>query len=292
MTQFAYGQYAAAETLLSTAIVSGGDSARDGCAGLVLNNMAELLSVSGRLVEAERLAERSVKLLEATYPPYDIVLLRPLSILASTRFEQGKTARAREAFKKMQSIRTEQPADRALLHATAAVLLQAEGRRQEAEAEYLVTLHAWEEAGRGETAEAGAVFNSVGSLYIEDHRFDEARRALDRALTIFTYAKDAVPTDSIKLLNVRGVLHARQGAWLEAEQDLSEALAIADREPWVNPVALRSLLTSYAYVLRRNHHRREAHSIEVRAAAIHLDPVLSAITDVTELRTKFDRSQK
>ena len=98
--------------------------------------------------------------------------------------------------------------------------------------------------------------------------------------------------DHIKLLNVRGVLHARQGAWLDAEQDFSDALAMADREPWVNPVALRALLTSYAYVLRRTHNRREARSIEARAAAIHLDPALSAITDVTELRAKLKPAKK
>jgi hypothetical protein len=166
------------------------------------------------------------------------------------------------------------------------VLLEAEGRQTEAEVEYLGASHAWQEAGLGETAEAGAVFTSLGSLYVNEHRFEEARQALDRALSTFSRAKDAVPTDRIKALNVRGVLQARQGAWLGAEQDLSEAVSMADREPWIEPVALRSLLTSYAYVLRKNHHRREARTIEARAAGIRADPATSMIVDAADLLTK------
>ena len=292
VSQFAHGQYAAVETLLSAAIASGADRNRDTCAGFILNNMAVLLSTSGRITDAERLAERSVKILEAIYPPSDLVLLRPLSILASMRFEQGKTAQAREVFKRMLLIRAERPEDRALVHATGAVLLEAEGRQSEAEAEYLVTSRAWQEAGREDSADAGAVFTSLGSLYVKEQRFEEARQALDRALTIFSLSKDAVPTDTIKVLHVRGVLQARQGAWLEAEADLGKALSMADREPWVDPIALRSLLTSYAYVLRRNHHRREARSIEARAAGIRRDPAQSAIIDVTELLAKPKHPKK
>jgi tetratricopeptide (TPR) repeat protein len=292
LNQVANVQYAAAETLLSAAIAAGADRTRDTCAGFVLNDMAVLLSTSGRIAEAERLAERSIKTLEAIYPPDDLVLLRPLSILASTRFEQGKTAQTRGILKRMMSIRVARPEDRALVHATAAVLLEAEGRQSEAEVEYLVTSHAWQEAGLEETAEAGAVLTSLGSLYVKEQRFKEARQALDRAFSIFSRAKDAVPTDRIKALNVRGVLQARQGAWLAAEQDLSEAFLMADREPWVEPVALRSLLTSYAYVLRKNHHRREARTIEARAAGIRLNPAMSTIVDVTDLLAKPKYAKK
>lgn len=292
VTQVTNGQYTLAESLLSTATISRTDATRDSCAGLVLKNVASLFSVSGRIAEAERYAERSVKILEAIYPPSDLVLLAPLFTLASTRFEQGKTAGAREAFKKMQSIRTERPADRVLVHDMAAVLLEAERRFPEAEAEYLITFHALEEAGLGEAAEAGAVLNSLGSIYIEEQRLEEARSALDRALIILSNAKDTVSLQRIKLFNLKGVLLARQGAWLEAEQDLSAALAMADQEPWLNPIALRTLLTIYAYALRRNHHRREARSIEARAAGIHTAPATSSVIDVTDLLTERKQAKK
>jgi hypothetical protein len=87
----------------------------------------------------------------------------------------------------------------------------------------------------------------------------------------------------MKVLHCRGVLYTRQGNWREAEQDFHDALSIADQERWVDPVALRLLLTDYAYLLRRNHHGREARSLKARAAAIHLDPASSMTIDVTDL---------
>jgi tetratricopeptide (TPR) repeat protein len=158
------------------------------------------------------------------------MLLRPLQILAAARFEQSKTTRAREAFKRMQLIRIQRPEDGALVHGTAAALLEVEGRRVEAEAEYLAALRAWGGGGRGETGDAGAIINSLGALYIHEQRPDEARGALDRALGIFSRAEDTASMDRIKLLNLRGVLQARQGDWQGAEKDLHDALSMADRE--------------------------------------------------------------
>jgi hypothetical protein len=66
---------------------------------------------------------------------------------------------------------------------------------------------------------------------------------------------------------------------------------MADRERWVDPVGLRSLLISYAYVLRRIHHRREAHATEARAASIR-ESGRSAIVDVTELLIKRKPGRK
>lgn len=254
--------------------------------------MAAFLSASGRIADAERLAERSVVILEKVYDSNDVVLLRPLQILAATRFEEGKTAKAREAFKRIQSIRIHRPEDSALVHGTAAVFLEAEGRWPESEAEYLAALQAWEEAGRGETADAGAILNALGSLYIHEQRLAEARQALDRALDIFSRAKDVVPMDRIKLLYVRGVLCARQGDWSRAEQYFREALSSSDPQPWIDPLALRSLMTSYAIVLRKNHHRQEARSIEARAAAVQADHTTAAIIDFTELLPKAKPTKK
>jgi hypothetical protein len=98
--------------------------------------------------------------------------------------------------------------------------------------------------------------------------------------------------DRVKLLNVRGVLQSRQGDWSGAEQDFHEALSIADREPWVDPFALRALLNNYAAVLRRNHHRQEARSIQARAAKISIDRSTASIVDITDLLPKGSPSKK
>jgi tetratricopeptide (TPR) repeat protein len=290
VTQMANGQFSEGETALSAALASRADHADDACTALILNNMAGLLSVLGRVAEAERLAERSVAILEKI--PNDSVLLRSLQILAAIRFEEGKIARAREALKRMQSIRIQRLEDSALVHGTAAAFLQDEGRRPEAEAEYIADIRAWGEAGRGETADTGDILNSLVALYIKEQRLDEARRTLDRALAIFSRARDAVPMDRIKLLNLRGALHARLGQWQQSEQDLGDALSIVDRQPSVDRALVRSLLGNYSYVLRRNHHRREARSIEARTAALPANRTPAAVVDLTDLLVEAKAAKK
>jgi tetratricopeptide (TPR) repeat protein len=292
MTQTASGHVAEAEALLSTATAPGDERGQAACTGHVLGNMARTMAVFGNIAEAERLAERSVRILERLYPPDDWTLLRPLQILAAVRLESGETARAREAIRRIQSIRIKRPEDSAVVHATVGALLQIEGRRSEAEAEYHDAFRAWEEAGRGDSADAAALLQCLVALYLEEERLDEARQALDRSLAIFNRAKDVLPVDRIKFLDLRSVLHGRLGEWQQAEQDLRDALSMADREPFVDPPLLRWMLVNYSYVLRRNHHRREARSIEARRAALPADRGTADVVDLTDLLAEKKPAKK
>ncbi len=291
MTYAANGRFDQAEIVLSSSQAGSAGQPEHLCAGQVLNNLAALTAGTGRLAEAEIFAERSVKMLEKSYPSDDPVLLRPLQNLAATRFEQAKIAKAREAFRKMQSIRTERPEDRALMHGTSAAFLEAAGRRREAETEYFEALTAWEEAGYGGSSFEGSILLSLASLYVEVQRFDDARRVLDRALAIFAHSKDTVPLDRAKILNVQAVLHARSGQLREAERELSDALSILGSESHGDPIALATLLTNYAQILRKTHHRREARSVEARASLLRRDQTSNAVVDVTDLLPK-QRPQK
>jgi tetratricopeptide (TPR) repeat protein len=282
LSQAANGQLAEAESSLRLAAAAG-DEAQGSCLGYVLSNLAALMSVSGRLTEAERLADQSVKTLEKFYPPTDPVLLRPLQLLAVARLELGKTARGREAVRRMQSIRIDGPMDSALVHGIAGTMLQIEGRKPEAEKEYLAAIRAWGEAGRSDSADAASILCSLSSLYIEARRLDEARRTLDNVSDIYSRAKDVVPMDHIKFLDLRGVLHSRLGEWELAGNDLRDALSMADREPPIDPLILRSILNNYSQVLRKTHHGREARAIESRAAALGKDNGNLPIVDWTDL---------
>jgi tetratricopeptide (TPR) repeat protein len=262
------------------------------CVGLVLNNLAAIMLSSGRLAKAEVFAERSIMSLEKSYSPKDPVLLRPLQILSAARFEQGKIGKAREAFQNMREIPSARLEDKALVHGIGAALLQAEGRLKEAESEYLVTISTWEGAGHGNTAAAGTVISQLGSLYIEEHRFEEAHRLLNRAWALFTSAEDTVAMDRIKLLNNRAALHAKQGQWREAGEDLGLCISMVDREAHVDPVAVATLLANYAAALRKNHRKREARAIEVRAAALRGHPATDALVDVTELLAESKTHKK
>jgi hypothetical protein len=98
--------------------------------------------------------------------------------------------------------------------------------------------------------------------------------------------------DKVKLLNNRATLHARQGQWREAGEDLRVAILLMDREAHVDSVASVRFLDNYAITLRKNHRKREARSIEARASALRVHPAPNAVVDATELlaQSKLNRN--
>jgi tetratricopeptide (TPR) repeat protein len=283
MAHVASGQLAEAGQELSSALTKAESGAARARAGLVLHNMATIAWMSGRFAEGERLALRSVASLERVYPPDHFALLRPLLILASTRVEQGKKSGARDAFNRLKRIPIERPDERAMIHGMTGSLLLSLGQRPDAEVEYRAALADWTEIGRGETAEAGAILTSLGILYMEERRPEDAWQALDRASAIFSHSPDAAPIDRIKLLHVRGTLHARQHEWADAEREFREALSLADRQLATDPVYVFHLLTSLAEALSKNHHRQEARAIKVRASALRPADASTAVMDISDL---------
>ena len=183
------GLPAEADAELATALMKADNGGAAACRGLILHNQAAIASISGRFAQGERLALSAIAVLEKIYSPSDLALLRPLLILASTRMEQGNKAGARIAYSRIKGIRSERPNERAMIHAMSGSLLQSIGERGQAEAEYLAALDTWTEIGRGETADAGAVLTALGTLYIQERRFEEAGRFVDRASAIFSEAE-------------------------------------------------------------------------------------------------------
>jgi tetratricopeptide (TPR) repeat protein len=288
----AAGRLKDAESTLSAALPGSASGSDKPCGWLILHNLATVMGLSGRIGEAENLEERSIKILEKGYPPDHPFLLRPLQSLVQIQLEQREIAKARETFQRLQSIPTERPMDRATVHGLAAALLYTEGRYHEGEAEYLKALGAWEESGRGETMDVAVLLRALAVIYIADGQYREAGRTLDRAIAIATSAKDAVATDWIKLFSTRAELHVRQGEWGEAEADMGAAMSAANGDTRLDPATLKTLLASYAYVLRKNHRRREARSFEARAAAVHARGLTNGVVDISELLAKSTTNKK
>lgn len=287
----AAGRLGDAESVLSAALASPASGSERVCDGQTLHNLATVVSLSERLAEAEILEKRSLRIFERACPPGDPRLLRPLLSLARIQFERREIARARETYQRLQSIPTERAVDRAMVHGLAAELLHIEGRYHEAEAEYLKAVDAWEESGHGETTAAAAVLDDLATLYLAEGRYREAGRTLDRSMAIVTRAKDAVAMDRIKLFNARAELHTRRGELREAEADLDAAISAAGRDARLDPAVLKSLLVAYARVLRKNRRRKEARSIEARAAALQAGDLSHGVVDISELLAK-SRSDK
>ena len=282
MAQTAEGRFSEAQDALAAALAHRNPDTSL-CAALTGINMAALISLAGRFAEAEKLAAQSITSLEKVYPPDDRALLRPLQILASTRLEQGNKAGARIALRRMQAIRTALPKDRALVHQITGTMLRVEGKYSQAEKEYLAATEVWNQEGLAATAEAAAVLMALGLTYMEEHRFEDARRTLEDAWAVVVQAKDTVPMDRIRLLNIRGVLHQRRGEWREAEDDLRDALFLADGQPALDPAALLPLLASYSQVLRRNGRGNEARIIEARAGALRRVAAWNTVVDISDL---------
>jgi len=268
------------------AVLASANGAGPSCAGQVLTDLASIAVVSGRLDDAAALSERAIQMFQQEHPPDDPILVRPLFFIAHVRFEHGEMAKAQKILQRMQSIRSPQVGDRILVHYLAASLLVGQGRDREAESEYIAGLTALERAGLGGARDAGSVWIVLGGLYIKEHRLVDATRALDRASAILSSAADATPLDRMFVLLGRGALLTKRRELAQAEQDLRNALAIADAEPRLDPDILLSVLINYAQALRKNHRSGEARSIEARAAALHPQTQVNAIVDVTELAGK------
>src|SRR5215471_9695115 len=154
------------------------------CASLVLSDAAGAILLRGRTVESERLSRKSLGILQPLVAPDDPALLRPLYILSASRLNQNKIAQSREALRNLLLVRREGPVDRAMVHGLEAMLLEVEGKLREAEAKFFVTMHDWQEAGLAEAPETAVSLNALGAIYIKQHRFAEARQALDRAIKL------------------------------------------------------------------------------------------------------------
>src|SRR5215472_1365986 len=76
MSYIAAGRLKDAEATLSAALADPASASEQLCGGLTLHNLAIVMALSARLVEAEAFETRSLKILENGYPPNDPVLLR------------------------------------------------------------------------------------------------------------------------------------------------------------------------------------------------------------------------
>ena len=277
------GQLAEAEAVLSG---PGIRNESDLCIWMTLHNRANMIALSGRLVEAEVLAEQSLRILDKFVSPNDPLRFRPLQLLWTVQMHQGKIGKARQTLQSMRTPRLDMPGDRAMFYGAAAGQLHGEGRYKEAEQAYFQALAACKEAGRGESTEMATLLVGLGTTQSVQERYSDAGKTLDRAFAIVNSAKDTIPMDLVGILTARATLHARLGRWQSAEEDLKSAISIVDSDTQLDADSLKRLLVNYGYVLRKIRRTKEARSIEARAEALQPPGWKNAIVDVSELVAK------
>ena len=261
------GKLDEAQQFTSAAVASNTAPLEPGCAGLLLNDVATAMQVSGRLEEAVTLAERAVNYFEKSLAPDDPAYLAPLHVIASYQLMHGMTSRAREVLQRKQQTRVASPRDRALLHEISGAVLEQEGKWSDAETQYIVAVSEWSKAGKENSADAASLHGQLAIVYYQQKRYTDSERAVERALATLDMAPDAVPLDRIKLLNVRAAVRAKEDRWRDAATDLDHATSLA-RESKMDGIELEPVVTNYAFVLHKLH-RKEARSIDAWAAALH-----------------------
>lgn len=251
-------------------------------AGLLARVSAEM-GAAGRLSEAQALALKALAYLDS-YSPESPTRTVPLYVLASVQLEQGMTGRARETYRRMERIFGATPVERSLIHAIGAELSQIESRWEEAESLYRQAAVELASAGREHGAEFADLLAGLASVQANEGQYPQALAAVDQGLKILETATDALPLDRIKLLNLRGVILARQNRWREAEADFEDAFSLARAQSQIDSLELDGLVENYVASLRKAHRRQEANAVLAWAATLRRSISGSnQVVDVTEL---------
>lgn len=280
------GQLEPAEDLMRRFVSEPQSPSHRICAGLIYGNVASALGFLGRPQDAARLAEESIRTLEPSLPPGDALLVIPLQTLFAARFQLLEIGRARDALRKMERLTLDRPQDRAQFHGSSAALFDVEGRFAEAESEYLAALESWSDAGKANSASAGEILNALSLLYIRNKRYAAAEQTIERSNRIFTEASDVYLLDRIRLYQIRSQLRIERQQWHLAEADLRSAVNLAGDRPPIAGQAFERLLSDYAFVLRKNHHRQEAKAVEAQIGEVHNQTPSAAVVDLAELAAK------
>ncbi|MGC2657442.1 MAG: tetratricopeptide repeat protein [Bryobacteraceae bacterium] len=183
----------------------------------------------------------------------------------------------------MRMIRALTTEDRVLLDQMAGAVLQREGKLEEAGSHYRAVLVELTGAGREASADGVAIRGQLASLYLQDHRYADARKTADDALTSLNAVTSVPPLYRMKVLNVRAIAWTRMGRWREAESDLAEAVSLGRSQTRLDNAELLPVVSNYASVLRKLR-RKKARSVERWAASLRSGNIASSlIVDISEL---------
>ena len=131
------------------------------------HNLATVMGLSGRLVEAEVLEKRSLKIsrraVRLTTGSVASASVAGADSVPTAGDRKGSGNVSKIAVDSYRAAGGSRRGSR-----SGGALLYTEGRYHEAEAEYLKALGAWEESGHGETTDVAALLDSLAVLYVAD----------------------------------------------------------------------------------------------------------------------------
>jgi tetratricopeptide (TPR) repeat protein len=249
------------------------------CLGIATGNLAVLLQRRGDIKGAERFARQSAAALDTGDPELEMALTRPLQVLAEVYLAEERFAKAKEVLARLEHM-SAVPRDRAAQAGSRALIDASEGRWQDAERHYSEAIVEWEKAGEGDAVSAVPELTNLALLYLNQRRFADAARLLERARRIVDTSKEATDEQRLTVLTNLGVLDAKQGHWPAAAELLRPALKIAESGTGIASNARRKLYETYALVLGRTGQKRAAKALQARADALLPPDTTSMTVDV------------
>jgi len=238
-----------------------------------LNKRVVSLYGQGKYAEAIPLAERAVKLAEATYGPDHPSTATSLDNLAVLYDTQGRYAEAEPLLRRALAIREKalgpDHPDTALSLNNLAALYRAQGRYAEAEPLYRRALAIREKALGPDHPYTATSLNSLAELYSAQGRYAEAEPLYRRALAIREKALGPDHPDTATSLNNLAWLYDAQGRYAEAEPLYRRALAIREKALGPDHPHTATSLNNLAELYRAQGRYAEAEPLLRRALAIY-----------------------
>ena len=243
--------------------------------GAILANLANVASLQGRYLEANRLSERSTAILERSLGPDDPATLNVLHILADASMNLGRYAKAEELLLRVVAAR-ERRADSGAAEVAAALSdlgLVYLGQRKPEMAEPLVrrALAAVEKSSisnkTGNEIEMASTLNALAWVLSVSARYEEATSYAERSQTLLEAVRAPVK-NRIDTLTTLAALYAVTGRFDEACRHMQTAIHDAEDAYGPNHFRVALTLRVYAAILRRQKRKGEAKRAEDRASRI------------------------
>jgi tetratricopeptide (TPR) repeat protein len=253
--------------------------------GIAASNAAVIAQQQGNAREAERLAAKSVAVLE-TLGPRNLSLRRPLQVLAGIYIDQGQFDRAWKTLSRIEAIGPVTAVDTALLSGARGTLFEREGRIPEAEQQYKEAIVQWEKAGA--SLDLVPELENLALLHMKQKRNSEAEALFRRALSIVDASPQATEHLHVSALTNLGIILIQQRDWNDAQIQLAQAMSLALNAD-IRPDLRQRLYEAYAVVLRKAGQKREAGKLETKARGIVAPQTSPQIVSLREL--KYEQSR-
>jgi esterase/lipase superfamily enzyme/Tfp pilus assembly protein PilF len=237
-----------------------------------LNRQVVQLYQAGNYAEAERNAERAVRLAEGKFGPDHPNVGVALNNLGQLYRAEGRYSEAEPFFKRALAI-TEKALGPDHPNVGAALtnlgqLYRAEGRYDEAQLLFKRALAIDEKALGPDHPNVGATLNDLATLYHDQGRYAEAEPLYKRALAITEKALGPDHPTVGATLNNLATLYQGQGRYAEAEPLFKRALAIDEKALGPDHLDVSTNLNNLGQLYRAEGRNAEAEVLYQRALAI------------------------